>query len=386
MKFCKKCVIPETAETNTFNDVGTCSVCTQIEVKSKIKWEDRIKDLDTLIDQYKGKNDYDCIVPFSGGKDSAFALWYLVKQKKLRPLVVRFDHNFLRKTILDNTEKTLNILGVDFINFKPNFEIVKKMMFESLFRRGDFCWHCHVGISAYPINTAIKRNIPLLFYGEPSAEYSSFYSYDEIEELDVEKFNRASNLGINAEDMLEMLKDRYPNESFDAKVIEPYVFPTQREITKNRIKAVYLGNYIPWDVKKQVEIIKSELDWKGDVVEGIPQQYDYEKIECIMQGVRDYIRFIKRGYGRTSHLVSIDVRNNRMTREKAEELVKMYDGKRPKALDTFLKILKMNEDEFYEIVEKHIVSPQKMPDKNLLKKSGSNIIPPDAVDWDKKFI
>ena len=220
MKFCNKCVIPETAETNTFDDVGTCSVCSQIEVKSKINWEDRIKDLDTLIDQYKGKSDYDCIVPFSGGKDSAFALWYLVKQKKLRPLVVRFDHNFLRKTIIDNTEKTLNKLGVDFINFKPNFEIVKKMMFESLFRRGDFCWHCHVGISAYPINTAIKRNIPLLFYGEPSAEYSSFYSYDDIEELDVEKFNRASNLGINAEDMLEMLKDRYPNESFDAKIID----------------------------------------------------------------------------------------------------------------------------------------------------------------------
>ena len=75
-----------------------------------------------------------------------------------------------------------------------------------------------------------------------------------------------------------------------------------------------------------------------------------------------------------------------MIREKAEELVKMYDGKRPKALDTFLKVLNMTEDEFYEIVEKHIVSPQKMPEKNLLKNSGSNIIPPDAADWDKKFI
>ena len=163
MKFCNKCVIPETAETNTFNDSGTCSVCTQIEVKSRINWEDRTEDLDILIDKYKGKSDYDCIVPFSGGKDSAFALWYLVKQKKLRPLVVRFDHNFLRKTIEENTEKTLNKLGVDFINFKPNFEIVKKMMFESLFRRGDFCWHCHVGITAYPINTAMKKNIPLVF-------------------------------------------------------------------------------------------------------------------------------------------------------------------------------------------------------------------------------
>jgi N-acetyl sugar amidotransferase len=386
MKYCNKCVIPETAETQTFDNKGKCSVCKQIEVKSNIDWDAKAIDLDNLIKEYKGKADYDCIIPFSGGKDSTFALWYLVKKKNIRPLVVRFDHNFLRKTLNENTEKTLNKLGVDFVNFKPNFEIVKKMMFESLFRRGDFCWHCHVGITAYPINTAMKKNIPLVFYGEPSAEYSSFYSYDEIEELDVEKFNKAVNLGINAEDMLEMLRGRYPNEKFDVKAIEPYVFPTQREINKKGIKAVYLGNYIPWNVKKQVEIIKSELDWKGDVVEGIPQQYDYEKIECIMQGVRDYIRFIKRGYGRTSHLVSIDIRNNRMTREKAEELVKMHDGKRPKALDTFLGVLNISEDEFYEIVEKHVVSPHKMPDKNMLKKNKSNIIPHDAIDWNKKFI
>ena len=74
-------------------------------------------------------------------------------------------------------------------------------MKESLIRKGDFCWHCHVGITAYPINIAIKKNVKLIFYGEPSYEYSSFYSYDEIEELNVEKFNKFINLGINAEDV-----------------------------------------------------------------------------------------------------------------------------------------------------------------------------------------
>lgn len=386
MKYCNKCIIPETAETHSFNERGTCSVCVQITDKSKINWKERAKELDDIIDKHRSKNNYDCIVPFSGGKDSTFALWYLVKKKKIRPLVVRFDHNFLRKTVIENTEKTINKLGVDFINFKPDFEIVKKMMFESLFRRGDFCWHCHVGIHAFPINTAINKKIPLLFYGEPSAEYSSFYNYDDIEELDVEKFNKSINLGINAEDMLEMLNDRYPEEKITKKNIESYVFPSQREITKKGIKGVYLGNYISWDVRKQVDIIKDELDWKGDVVEGIPKEYDYEKIECIMQGVRDYIRYIKRGYGRTAHLVSIDLRNNRINRKKAEELVKMHDGKRPKALDTFLKILNISEDEFYKIVEKHVVSPHEMPDKNFLKKNSSNITPSDVADWDKKFI
>ena len=43
-------------------------------------------------------------------------------------------------------------------------------MLESLIR-GDFCWHCHVGIAAFPINVAIEKNIPLIL-GEPSAEFS----------------------------------------------------------------------------------------------------------------------------------------------------------------------------------------------------------------------
>jgi N-acetyl sugar amidotransferase len=385
MKICSSCVIPETAETNTFDSDNKCSVCKQIEFKNDIDWDERGKDFDELLLKYKGKYSYDCIVPFSGGKDSAFTLWYLVKIKKLRPLVVRFDHNFLRKTTIDNTEKTINKLGVDFINFKPNFKLVKKMMMESLIRRGDFCWHCHVGISAYPVNTALKRNIPLIIYGEPSSEYSSFYKYDQLEELDVEKFNKVANLGINAEDMMEMINDRYPNDQVKIDELQEFIFPTQREIVQNNIKASYLGNYIPWDVKKQVEIIKKELDWKGDVTEGIPGEYDYEKIECMMQGLRDYLKFLKRGFGRTAHLTSIDIRNKRMTREKAKDLVKLYDGKRPKALDLFLKINEINEDEFYEIVENHVVAPYQMPEKDFLKKNHSNIVPSDIDEWSKKF-
>ena len=386
MKDCNTCLIPETSETNKYDDDGNCSVCNQIKNKNKIDWVERENALNKIINQHKNKYDYDCIVPFSGGKDSTFALWFLTVQKGLRVLAVRFDHNFLRPVLQKNVEKTLSKLGVDFLNYKSNFKLVQKIMLESLKRRGDFCWHCHVGISAFPINTAIEKKIPLLFYGEPSAEYSSYYTYDTIEKLDVEKFNRISNLGINAEDMLEMIKESYPKEKFSSKDFKPYIFPSHRDINVNKIKPLYLGNYIPWDVKKQVDIIKNELDWEGDKVEGIPPNYDYEKIECIMQGVRDYIRFLKRGYGRTAHLVSIDVRNNRMTREKAIELVKMYDGKRPKALDTFLSILNMSEDEFYKIVEKHVVHPQKMPNTKLLKKNRSNIVPSDAVSWDKKFL
>lgn len=385
MKICTKCVIPETAETNKFGSDGVCSVCVQIDDKGKINWIEKKRELDELISKYKNQGGYDCIIPFSGGKDSVFALYYLVKNYNIKPLVVRFDHQFLRPKVIQNTERVINKLGVDFINVKTNFEIIKKTMVESLIRRGDFCWHCHVGIAALPIRVAIEKKIPLIFYGEPSAEYASFYSYNDKEELNVEKFNKTINLGINAEDMYQMIKERYPNSNLRLKDFESYMFPTQRELKINNINAFYLGNYIPWDVRKQVKIIKDELGWEGDEVEGIPPEYDYEKIECMMQGVRDYIKFLKRGFGRTSHLASIDIRNKRLSREEGLDLTKMYDGKKPKSLSIFLKLINMNEKDFYEIVKKHVVLPHKIENYDNFLKSSSNIKPKDFDEWNKKF-
>ena len=71
---------------------------------------------------------------------------------------------------------------------------------------------------------------------------------------------------------------------------------------------------------KQVQIIKDELDWQEDLNAGIPPQYGYEKIECQVQGIRDYIRFFEKGHGRTAHLVALDLRNKRLTIEEAQKI------------------------------------------------------------------
>ena len=114
---------------------------------------------------------------------------------------------------------------------------------------------------------------------------------------------------------------------------------------------------MPWDVKRQSEIIGRELGWKGDEVENVPPQYGYEKIECYMQGVRDYIKYIKRGYTRPSHLAAIDIRNHRMTRDEARAMIQQYEGKRPPSLDLFLEFVGLSEAEFLQIAMSHQVSP-----------------------------
>ena len=83
------------------------------------------------------------------------------------------------------------------------------------------------------------------------------------------------------------------------------------ELKQLNYRSICLGSYFPWDVKKQVEILK-ELQWEEDLNSGIPPEYAYEKVECQMQGIRDYIKYIKRGSGRTAHLSAIDIRNDRV--------------------------------------------------------------------------
>ena len=71
MKSCTRCVTPETSESLTFDTQGVCSVCHQVEVKkTAVDWDARGPELDKVLDAHRGKSDYDCIVPFSGGKDS----------------------------------------------------------------------------------------------------------------------------------------------------------------------------------------------------------------------------------------------------------------------------------------------------------------------------
>ena len=128
MKKCTKCLLPETYETLEFNDSG-CNICTAVtDTKKNIDWNDRKKKLDHLIEKYRGKNDYDCIIPFSGGKDSTFQAYYLKKNYNIKPLLIRFNHRFYRDKTEENVERTIKKLGLDFIDFRPNWKIVKKLM------------------------------------------------------------------------------------------------------------------------------------------------------------------------------------------------------------------------------------------------------------------
>lgn len=360
LRRCIRCGLPETYETIEYDHSGICNICRSTEYKNaKIDWQERKSLLDALIEKHRGKADYDCIIPFSGGKDSTFQLFYLINEYKLKPLVVRFNHGFMRKTVEENNQRTFKKLGVDVIEFKPNWHIVKRLMLESFMRKTDFCWHCHTGIYSYPLRIALMYKVPLVFWGEPQAELTAYYDYlnDEIEYENDKKFNMLRTLGITAEDMYEMINTEA--NPVDKRDLIPYTFPSIKELIALNYCSVPLGSFIPWDYTKNTEIIKKELGWQIDELEGVPIELNQhgEKIECFMQGTRDYIKFIKRGYSRVTQINSFHVRNGRMDPDIARELVELYDGRKPPSLEIFLEYLGITEDEFNQIVTQMSIPP-----------------------------
>lgn len=373
LKTCKKCGLPETFETIEFDAEGICNICHAHVARSTDNWAAKHYDLTALVDTYRGRHPYDCIVPFSGGKDSTFTLWYLVTQLQLKPLVVQFDHGFFRQGVLENNRRTFKKLGVEVHSFTPNWHLVKRVMKEALIRKGDFCWHCHTGIFSYPMQVALKEKTPLVIWGEPSTQYTAYYKPGEVEEVDETRFDRFINLGISAEDMAGMIKH---DSAFDYRDLAPFTYPKRADLAKLGVRSVCLGSYIPWDTAKQADIISRELDWRGDAVEGMPPHYSYEKIECAMQGVRDYIKWLKRGYGRVTQMGALDLRHNRRSPEMVRELIGAYEGHRPASLDLFLGYLDMTEAEFNEAVAATVVPPH-VPDF----KAPRGGIPHDFQTW-----
>lgn len=341
MNRCAKCLLPETYANIEFDGNSVCNVCNAKKVERPYTEDDLIE----ILNEHKklavkqGRK-YNCIVPSSGGKDSTFTLYTMVKKYGMTPLVVTFNHLFFTDVIKRNQEKVLKKIGADSIQFKPDWKIVRKLTAKSLRRTGDFCWHCHCGIYAYPMQVAVKYEIPLLIWG--STDYTS--EKDMGKKRDFKFFQQKVSLGIQAKEMTD--------DDISISDLEPFMYPYEKDLKRVNIVGINQGDYIEWNVREQVALIKKELSWEeAEFIEG--SYVNYDKIECKYIGVRDYLKFLKRGYGRTCQLASVDIRNGLMSRDDGLKLMEKYDGKRPDSLTPFLDDIGLSEDEFMDIALKH---------------------------------
>jgi N-acetyl sugar amidotransferase len=340
--------MPETQEGLKFDELGICQACQSSEQKIHINWVERELELRKLLDSAKGNagNNYDCIVPISGGKDSVYQLHVLVNVYGMKPLAVTFSHNWYSETGWYNLQNALQEFNVDHIMFTPNRDLVNRIANRSLGAIGDACWHCHSGVGAFPLQAAVRFNIPLLIWGESIAESSGRASYkDPVHKFDREYFIKVSAKRQPKEMVCETLSERD---------LYPFNVPTIEEIERVGVYGIHLGDYIFWDEERQTEFIRQEYGWKETEMEGAYK--GYKSAECIMAGVHDFTCYLKRGYGRSTFQACLDVRNGLMTREEGFKVARAIDSERPGALDYFLKITNLTEAQFYDTIKqlKHL--------------------------------
>jgi N-acetyl sugar amidotransferase len=347
LKYCTRCCQPETMEGIKFDELGICTSCRSSEEKMDINWKNKEIELKNIVDSYRTKDYYDCLLPFSGGKDSTFQAHILKKKYKLNPLVVTHGNNWLSLTGRYNLENSLRKFNFDHLFFLPNRNLINKVAKKSSKVIGDACWHCHIGIQTFPMQTAVKWKIPCMIYGESIAERDGRGSYKKTIQKEKKYYY---GLNISA----KISANKFSDKNIKKSDLQIWRYPNFKDMKKQNINYLHLGDFIFWDEQKQTEFIIDNYNWK--INKRVENTYKgFKSNECIMAGVHDYFNFIKRGVGRSTLHASDDLRRGLITREEAINLIQKYDPQRPHALDYYLKITKSKENN----IEKSILNSRK---------------------------
>ena len=345
MNYCKRCLYPDTKPQLVFDENGICSACKNHELKEKIDWKSKEKELKEILEKFRSENNYyDCIIPVSGGKDSHFQTYTIKEKFGLNPLVVNFhplDQTEIGKKNLDNLKK----LGVDCIEFSPNPNVYLKLARFGLKKLGDFQWPEHIGIFTVPVQIAVKYKIPLIIWGEnPQFEYGqpTDIAIDTI--LDRKWLEKNGGYFLDKIKPQDMIK-----HGFELNDIQPYLYPSDEEINQVGITGIFLGSYIKWDIFKQLETVKAiGFQENDEPIEGTFNKW--ENLDVYFTVFHDYFKFLKYGFGRATDHASIEIMHGRISREQGLKLVKQYEGKIPrKYLKKFLEFADMSMDDFIGI-------------------------------------
>ncbi len=177
MKICSKCVLPETFPGISFNGEGVCNYCLSFGGmeginREKVKYRQKFEDLIARCSKGSG---YECLVCFSGGKDSTYTLDLLKNHYGLRVLAVTMDNGFISPVAIENIRRMVEGVGVDHIFFKPRFDLLKQIFARSatevfysgktLQRASSICTSCISIVKFVALRIAIEQEIPFVGYG-----------------------------------------------------------------------------------------------------------------------------------------------------------------------------------------------------------------------------
>lgn len=348
MKFCNNCVLPDTRPEIEIYNNGVCSACKNHNYRFIKNWTKRKKVFLDLVKKIKkNSNNYDCLIPVSGGKDSTWQVSMCIKHG-LKPLAFTYKP-ILRTNIGRKNLDNLLKLGVDHIDFTISRNLEKKLLKKSFYKFGAVGIPMHMAMWSLSFNLAKIYNIKYIFWGEnPAIEYSGTKKNLKITTLN-EKW--ISKFGISF--------GMRPEDWIDKSISKKEMLPLLRD--KNyRIKGLFLSDYFKWDPKKIYDYSKKiGFSKTKKSLTGI---YNFADIDDDLISIHHYLKLYKFGFTRSHDNLSLEIRNKRMSRKKAIEILESEKNKVPnKQIKKFCKLINISKNEFFKVCEK-------FRNKNIWKK------------------
>ena len=345
MEWCNQCILPDTRPNLVLNEAGVCNACESHATKRTIDWVAREGAFRSVVDHAKSRSTgYDCVIPVSGGKDST---WQVVKclEFGLKPLTVTWKppgRTAIGQRNLDN----LIALGVDHVDYTISPTVERKFTYEALCRFGSTAIPMHMAIFSVPAKIAVRFGIPLIVWGENSAfEYGGREEERTGFSLDAAWLARHGvTHGTAAEDWLAMNMTR--------SELTPYFGPTPEELAASNVQAVFLGYYFEWDPER-TRAVAAAHGFAADPRGARTGLYDYADIDDDFISVHHWLKWYKFGFTRLFDNLSLEIRNGRLSRGDAIDIVRQTGDDTPLSdIEKLCGFLQITEDHFFQVCEK----------------------------------
>lgn len=346
MRYCTRCVMPDTKPGVTMDAEGVCSACRSVEQKRLIDWSARRQELEVLCADVKRTNTacYDCIVPVSGGKDSQYQVWTM-KQLGMNVLGVCLAAHLPTEEGIHNFNSMIENLEIDLVkvNLKPS--VYRALRRKAFVQQGEPNWAEHCAVFSSVANVAVVYDVPLIMWGEDIAvEFGGRTS--QVRKADATDINRN-----------DLIKNKSIFDWLDDNIREHDVFffkyPSWDLLREKNIRSVYLGYYHNWDGVEHYELAKRYgfTGRKAGPLSG--NLIAYDNIDEKLCEINIWMKYLKFGFWRPTDQCCYQIWNGRMTRAEAVCIVNELQDQFPQEyFQDFLAYHELTEADFWTVAEK----------------------------------
>lgn len=349
-RMCSRCLLTEHTPGITFDEAGVCSYCRTYDSKLNVLGEGKLVE---LLEAQKTKcrdRKHDCMVGVSGGRDSTYTLYKLVKDYGMRVLGIHYDNPFQSEQAVRNMERASEILGVEILRWSHKETATLRGTKKALklwSRRPSapliplVCLSCK---AAFPIQLkhARENGVSLYVIGSNPLETASFKS----EEFGgARTYHKLSNIPrIIKKSLGEVARNPgYLGLSWKLVFLTYLGASHSSPYMRARfgdIQVIRLFDYIKWNEKEVESVIARELDWKKS-----PEVESSWRFDCRLDYVKRKMYASTVGVTELRDLFSKMVREGIMTREEAIERLKREDDVPAAVADDVLKPLGLKLDD-----------------------------------------